>query len=189
MTTESAIDPTANVLALVTAEARRQDDLRIAEARYTRLEAKRLDDLARMRHNCDQELADTRLQAQRDATLAESRRIDAINAAQKVEVALTAERASATAATLAQTLVTTAETLRTSQAASVEAITQQIRRLQETLEAKIAPLERERYLTGGRSEQEREFRTIQREDKASQYTLYGLALSILGAIAYVIFGG
>lgn len=64
------IDPTANVLSLVTAAMARQDDLRLAETR-------RIDDLLTERRQTDS-----------DAKRAEAARIDALLAANKNDVAL-----------------------------------------------------------------------------------------------------
>jgi hypothetical protein len=64
------IDPTANVLSLVKAETKRQDDLRVAETR-------RIDDLLTEKSKTDS-----------DAKKAEADRIDALLSANKNDVAL-----------------------------------------------------------------------------------------------------
>src|ERR1035437_6739601 len=116
-------DPTTNVLSLVEAAIRRQDDLRSAENR-------RVDDLHQQRSTCDREEAvlidrERALQFQFlkdlataeskrvDAiTLAESRRLDALLAAARNDVTLASEKAGAQAATLAASVASSAEALR-----------------------------------------------------------------------------
>lgn len=190
------IDPTANVLSLVKAAIERQDDLRSAEARFNVLEVKRLDDLAAMRHNCDQEILTVHLQSQRDlasaesrrldlAALAEQRRIDALLTAQKSDVALASEKAAAQAATLAQQVITSAEALRSAAVSAQAATNASIQRLQESLDARLAVLEQSRYQIGGRTEQQRDFRIEQRDDKSGQVALYGLLVAVAGGVVYL----
>jgi hypothetical protein len=68
------IDPTANVLALVGAETKRQDDLRMAEF-------KRQDDLRKQAESFQARLLGERLSAEKEAKRAEAGRIDALLAA------------------------------------------------------------------------------------------------------------
>jgi hypothetical protein len=84
------IDPTANVLGLVAAETKRQDDLRAAEFR-------RQDDLRIQDARFRDKLAEERARTEQDAKDAESRRIDALLVANTNNVALALEKQGAQA--------------------------------------------------------------------------------------------
>jgi len=84
------IDPTANVLSLVAAETKRQDDLRAAEF-------KRQDDLRQQAEHYIEKLATERLRSEADAKRAEAGRIDALLAANTNNVALALEKQGAQA--------------------------------------------------------------------------------------------
>lgn len=106
-------DPTENVIALVEAGMRRQDDLRKAEAKHMReithlQSTQRKTALGGIR-------AEMSLRAAYDEKLrlAETARIDAIRTVDVGNVSRAAEVAAAQAATLATQLVTSAEQLRT----------------------------------------------------------------------------
>ena len=101
---EKIIDPTANVLALVSAAMTRQDDLRIAEIR-------RQDDLNRMRDEYETKLRSAEARRIDAVAAAEARRLDALLAAQNNAVALANTRAELTAAALAERVDTAAKTL------------------------------------------------------------------------------
>jgi hypothetical protein len=75
------IDPTANVLALVTAETKRQDDLRMAEF-------KRQDDLRVQAERFNDKLQAERQRADSEARRAEAGRIDSLLSANTNNVAL-----------------------------------------------------------------------------------------------------
>ena len=96
-----SLDPTANVISLVQAETRRQDDLRIAHQNLQAQEILRLDDLAKLR---EQHAAELRI--------AESARIDAIRAVDQGNVTRASEVAAAQATALASQLQVSAEALR-----------------------------------------------------------------------------
>ncbi len=83
-------DPTSNVLDLVAAEGRRQDDLRIAEGR-------RQDDLAEIREKHGRELDLQRERAANAARSEEASRINQLLAASTSNVALALEKQSAQA--------------------------------------------------------------------------------------------
>lgn len=93
------IDPTANVLSLVSAAITRQDDLRLAENKrmddVRRLENKRLDDLRKLEETYidkidkERHATEDRLQKKdAEAKKAEVDRVDALLAANKIDVAL-----------------------------------------------------------------------------------------------------
>jgi hypothetical protein len=105
------IDPTANVKELVEMGRRHSADLRLADN-------KRLDDLRAMKDECDRE-KDALKEQLREA---ESKRIDAVNLAErsridanvaqgKADIALASEKAAATAITLASAVVASAKAL------------------------------------------------------------------------------
>ena len=167
------IDPTANVLALVSAESRRQDDLRIAEAN-------RIDEKLKAFEDCLKDNQAIQLKAQNDLAAAESKRIDALAKAestrldsvldrQRADVALASEKTAATAATLATQVTTSAEALRAQVAMTAEASRQQVatsasasaaemNQMRDTFDKRLTLLERALYQTGGRDEQRAEGR-------------------------------
>jgi hypothetical protein len=151
------IDPTANVLSLVTAAITRQDDLRLAEAQ-------RVDDLRKQQIAYEAEIQKVREKAQQDLTLAESnrinatmlaesRRIDALLAAATSNVALASEKAATQAATLAASVVSSAEAMRTQVAATSAATTTLITQLRESLEKRVTLVEQNQYQGVGETTQ------------------------------------
>lgn len=90
MTERPPIDPTANVLGLVAAEGRRQDDLRQAEGR-------RQDDLRAQAERFTEKLETQRQFFETQAKMAESGRIDALLVANTNNVALALEKQGAQA--------------------------------------------------------------------------------------------
>ncbi len=137
------IDPTANVLSLVSAAIARQDDLR-------HLENKRLDDLRNQERYFNERLTAAesyRIDAQ---ALAESRRIDALLAAATNNVALASEKQSAAASTLAAQVSSSAEALRAAVAATAQQNSQAIGTLRDTLDKRLTDVEQRQYQTGGR---------------------------------------
>jgi hypothetical protein len=125
-------DPTANVLALVEAADKRQDDLRRAESR-------RVDEQMALRAEHGRQLRE-----------AEAKRIDAIRAVDVSAVSVDRERAAAAASVLANQVATSAETLRalvaTTAAAQATQSAQQFAQLSE----RIASLEKSAYEGAGK---------------------------------------
>jgi hypothetical protein len=105
------IDPTQNVLDLVDAAIRRQDDLREVEAQHIR-------EILNLRAEYDRELRE-----------AESNRIDAIRAVDVGAVNRAAEVAATQATVLAAQLSATAEAARTNLVASLEPVQKDIQDL------------------------------------------------------------
>lgn len=87
---EKLIDPTANVLGLVAAETKRQDDLRAAEFR-------RQDDLRIQAEHYNDKLYNERTRFDAEAKRAEAGRIDALLVANTNNVALALEKQGAQA--------------------------------------------------------------------------------------------
>jgi hypothetical protein len=113
---QAVLDPTKNVLQLVDAAIKRQDDLRKMDHKALRRESK-------LRAYYEERLRE-----------GEAERLDAIRANDQGQVQRAAEVSATTATTLAQTLAQTAEAMRTQvQAAATVTAT--------ALDAKIAPLQ------------------------------------------------
>lgn len=117
------IDPTANVLSLVGAAMKRQDDLRASDAKFT-------DEIRKI----EQRYEDKLNALQDKLAQAESRRLDAVLAVQKADVALANEKAGTTATTLAN----------------------QVQGTRESLEKRLSLIEQNQYLGVGASVQRTE---------------------------------
>lgn len=173
------IDPTANVLQLVAKETQRQDDLRQADAR-------RQDDLGKIRSSHIREIDAIRSKAQRDLANAETKRVNALALAerlrldallvqQKADVALANEKTGATAATLAQQVLTVAEAMRQQVAMTTAASATQMDTMRKTFDDRVTMLERARYEGGGRDEQRTEGR------QGNQWVI-GLVVAIIAIV-------
>lgn len=125
------IDPTRNVLDLVSAAIQRQDDLRGGEAIHIR-------EIVSLRAEYDEKLRD-----------AESKRIDAIRAVDVGAVNRAAEVATTQATTLAAQVSTSAETLRGQVAAAANAATIALAAALEPVQKDIADLRRAQYEAQG----------------------------------------
>ena len=96
------IDPTENVMKLVEASSRRQDDLRAAERRFNDLRAEH-----------QKEMADLRAEHQKELSAKESSRLDSIRQVDREDVAKTAQAANLAITTLAKQTADLASTLQT----------------------------------------------------------------------------
>jgi hypothetical protein len=130
-----ATDPTRNVLDLVSATERRQDDLRELEAKHVR------------------ELSQLRADHAEKLRLGEAARIDAIRAVDVGAVNRAAEVATTQAATLASQVAVSAETLRTQVAAAASAATIALAAALEPVQKDIADLRRAQYEAQGQKTQ------------------------------------
>jgi hypothetical protein len=150
-------DPTENVLDLVEAAIKRQDDLREMGAEFTRREAeaesRHLRELMELRDNHTAEILNLRGQHTSEMRQAETERIDANRATDLGAVQAAAAVQQTTQNTLAATVASSAEALR----ARVEA---SARETAATLDAKIAPIasaiadvQRFQYESGGAKQQ------------------------------------
>jgi hypothetical protein len=101
----AVVDPTENVLQLVEAANRRQDDLRRMESSHVR------------------EILGLRAHYMEKLSAAEAKRIDAIRAVDVAAVQRAAEVAGTLAQTLATQVTTTADAMRVSQAAAIAPLT------------------------------------------------------------------
>ena len=150
-----AVDPTANVLALVEAAVKRLNDLqdastlRIEDLRE--LDNKRLDDLRRAENRRIDEQALLRAEYQEKLSMAESKRIDAIRAVDVAAVAVSSERATAQATVLANQVATSADALRTLVASTSTTLATQQQAVVNALSERLTILERSNYEGKGRS--------------------------------------
>jgi len=149
------IDPTENVMSLVSASNLRQDDLRNMAAKY-----QEVIDALRDQHHRELGAAESkRIDA---VILAESRRVDAIMSASANNVLLASEKAAAQAATLAAQVAANAEALRTQVAATATTTQQSITTLANSLGDRIKVVEQNQYQAGGAKTQQTEGQTSNR---------------------------
>jgi len=157
------IDPTQNVLNLVDAETRRQDDIR-------NLVSKHLTEMAALRADYDGQLR-----------VAESARIDAIRAVDVGAVKAAAEVSATQATMLATQVQTVAEALRTSvQAAATAASIAQANAI-EPLVAAIADLRKTQYEAQGVRAQVVENRDDRRETGIGTRGWVAIGVALLAA--------
>lgn len=125
------VDPTQNVLDLVEAAIKRQDDLRNAESRHVR------------------EIAGLRAEYTAELRKAETARIDAIRAVDVSAVNRAAEVSAQQATALASQVAISAETLRTQVAAAATAANVALAAALEPIQKDIADLRRAQYEAQG----------------------------------------
>lgn len=156
-----AVDPTANVIALVKAGEKRADDLRLSEIRHrTEIDAIRADYDAKLR-------------------VAESSRIDAIRAVDVGAVNRAAEVSAAQALTLATQVATSAETLRTQVAAAAQASTVALAAALEPIQKDIADLRRVQYEQQGQ-------KSAVIESKSTTDVNRNLLIGLLGVVGVAV---
>jgi hypothetical protein len=159
---ETVVDPTKNVLDLVEAGNRRQDDLRKAELDALRAQVADLRRFLELRDTYNEKLAAAEsrrineqlaLRAVYDNALrdAEANRINAIRQVDVGAVAEQNRRATETAATLAQNVATSAEALRNLVGLTATAASSSLQQLVNPLSARITTLEQGSYTTQGKS--------------------------------------
>jgi hypothetical protein len=136
------VDPTQNVLDLVGAAIKRQDDLRESESRHLR------------------EVADLRAHYLSELRTAETARIDAIRAVDIGAVNRAAEVSAQQAQTLAAQVANSAETLRTQVQAAATAATVALAAALEPIQKDIADLRRAQYEAQGQKTQVIESRGV-----------------------------
>jgi hypothetical protein len=133
------IDPTANVLALVEAANRRQDDLR--EMNNARIDAE-------LRNQ--EQMADLRASHQTALDTLEAKRLDAVRSVDQLAVKTEADRSAAAIAALATAAATTAETLRSAVNTSAINLATQLDRTVTAITERIAALEKSSYTGQGK---------------------------------------
>jgi len=156
-------DPTKNVLDLVAAAIKRQDDLREVESRHVR-------EIGGLRASYDERLRE-----------AETARIDAIRAVDVGAVNRAAEVAATQALTLATQVATSAETLRTQVAAAATASTVALAAALEPVQKDIADLRRAQYEQQGRHGE-------QAETTSRSQGSIGLWIAVASVIVAIVIG-
>jgi hypothetical protein len=157
-------DPTENVISLVDAAMKRQDDLREMQVRYVA-------QIGQMRENHATYVAEMRSRYERQLREAESGRIDAIRAVDVGAVNRAAEVQATQANTLAAQVVTTADAFRASLASALAPI-----------QASIEDLRRAQYEAQGQKTQVVEARDVRGETRLNTSQL----IAVLGLLAAAI---
>jgi hypothetical protein len=140
----AVVDPTANVLALVEAANRRQDDLRAAESR-------RVDEQAALRAQFAERVDELRAQFSERLDLAETKRIDAIRSVDVNAIAVASQRAGDQATVLANQVAQSADALRTLVASTAAAVATSQQQLANSLSARLTTLEQGSYQQQGKT--------------------------------------
>lgn len=135
----AAIDPTANVLSLVEAANKRQDDLRAARVEFTAAVTRHAEQLANLREMHAKELRE-----------AEAARVNAIRQVDVLAVNTAADRASAAIQALAATTSSNAETLRAMVANTAATIATQTAQTVSAITDRLTALERTSYTGMGK---------------------------------------
>lgn len=134
-----AIDPTENVIALVKAENKRQDDLRDAHSKFVEAEIEHVQDTAKLRSEHTKQMGE-----KESDRLDKIRQVDVLNASTAAAQALTAIQ------TLATTTTANAETLRALVTSTAAAIATQTATTVSTQNERIAALEKSSYEGAGK---------------------------------------
>lgn len=153
-------DPTANVLDLVDAAIRRQDDLREMQVRYTEL-------LAQVRGEHAHEVSELRHKYEAEVRAVETARLNAIRQVDQANVQHAAEVQQGAAASLAAQVATTADAFRAALTAALDPIMKD-----------IADLRKTQYEQAGQKAQVSETREVRGETRLNLGTVLG-ALSVL----------
>jgi hypothetical protein len=162
---QAVVDPTQNVLDLVEAAIKRQDDLREAEAHHVR-------EVGKLREKYAAQLR-----------AAETARIDAIRAVDVGAVNRAAEVAATQAQTLATQVAVSAETLRTQVAATATAGTVALAAALEPIQKDIADLRRAQYEAQGVKAQSTDSRGGQSLAIAAVATLIAFVSVVVAVLA------
>lgn len=158
------IDPTRNVLDLVSSAIQRQDDLRQAESRHVR------------------EIASLRAEYAGELRAAETQRINAIRQVDVEAVQRAAEVQATQQGILAQQVAQSAETLRTQVAAAAQAAQVALAAALEPIIKDIADLRRAQYEAQGQKTQ-----VVETQSRGANIGLYlGLGVSLFIAFVAVV---
>jgi hypothetical protein len=177
-TGQPVVDPTQNVLDLVNAAIKRQDDLRTMEAGY-------VSKIGQLREDHARYITELRAGYQQELRAAETARIDAIRAVDVGAVNRAAEVSATQAATLATQVATSAEALR----GQVEAARQQtataLAAALEPIQKDIQDLRRAQYEAQGKQGQVVESRDVRGEARLNMSQVIA-ALGFLAAVITLI---
>jgi len=144
---DPVIDPTENVMSLVEASNKRQDDLREMHNRLTAAEVKRLD--AALAHV--KEMQELRADHSKEIGALESNRLNAIRQVDVLAVNTAADRAAAAIQALAATTTTNAENLRNALNSTATTIATQTANTVAAMTERIAALEKSMYEGKGKA--------------------------------------
>lgn len=137
------VDPTRNVLDLVNAAVRRQDDLRTAEARHLRKEIRRAANYQHRLSALESKYRDRLFKA-------EQKRVDAIRATDTANAAADREKAAAQAAVLATQVSASAETLRLLVQQTAQTIATQFSQTTDRFTERLTAIEKTQNQSQGR---------------------------------------
>lgn len=171
---QSIIDPTTNVLNLVEAAIKRQDDLRALESTHVREIMVLRDEMFNM-HNTYQE----RLSRQ------EAERIDAIRAVDIAAVSRAAEVSAVQASTLASQVATAAEAMRNQVAAAAAAAASALATALEPIQKSIEDLRKAQYEQQGQKYAQIEGREAKEGSQGNVIALVAVGLSVLTLVAFL----
>ena len=172
-------DPTANVISLVDAAMKRQDDLRDMEAGY-------VSRIGQMREDHATYVAEMRTRYESELRRAESARIDAIRAVDVGAVNRAAEVAATQAGALASQLIATAEASRVQVAAAAAASVTSLAAALEPIQKDIRDLRDAQSRGLGVKEQVTETREVTGATRLSQGTLISFGVLFLMVLALVL---
>jgi hypothetical protein len=145
------VDPTRNVLDLVNAANRRQDDLREAERRYNNLAIEHMKEISALHAVYQREILTMTGLHQSRLDKAESSRIDSIREVDRLATATTAMQSRAETATLAASQAAQAETLRAAVANTATTMATQLANTIDAVNKRIASLEQASYEGQGKA--------------------------------------
>jgi hypothetical protein len=145
------VDPTRNVLELVTASEKRQDDLRQANESFMKSELARIDELRASESRRIDEEAKLRADFEDKLSIAEAKRIDAIRAVDVSAVQVASERATQQASVLANQVQASADALRALVATTATTMATQSQNATQQFTDRLASLEKSQYENKGRS--------------------------------------
>lgn len=161
-------DPTLNVIALVQAGERRQDDLRKSETRRIREQV-----------HMEARIASLRADHARELRTAEADRLDAIRAVDVAAVSAASLVAETRASTLAAQVALSADVMRTQVGAAAQAATEGLTLALAPIQKDISELRQVQYTTAGGKEQSVETRTDTRGRVSNVGMWIGLAVAIV----------
>ena len=169
------IDPTANVLLLVTAEARRQDDLRESENK-------------RVLEHVDAEarIAEVRDEHAKEMRTSESARLDAIRGVDQAAVQASTLVAETRATVLATQVALSADVVRTQVGAAQTAATEGLTNALAPIQKDISELRQVQYTTAGGVQQSTEAKTETHARTSNVGMWIGLAVAIVVGFSTIV---
>jgi hypothetical protein len=191
------VDPTKNVQALVIAESKRQDDLRLASEKYNEKVAEYVEKVASIKADCAKEIANIRVEYAKEFNALESGRLNAIRQVDVLAVNTAVDRAAAATQALAQTTASNAENIRNAMTTTAAAIATQLANTVSAITDRIGSLEKSSYTGAGRStmsdpalaEMMLEIKALRQEQSLGAGKTQGLNASwaiLIGAAAVIV---